>query len=90
MTLRVPSGPSLGLVLSLRSTTAPSRIHHAERAPPVDMVWLSHDLGSCPWDVDHAGCKRVVTLHSLEEPDISGKTLAEALAKCLLWPMEPE
>jgi hypothetical protein len=54
------------------------------------MVWLSHDLGSCPWDVDHAGCKRVVTLHSLEEPDISGKTLAEALAKCLLWPMEPE
>jgi hypothetical protein len=32
----------------------------------------------------------VVTLHSLGDPEVSGKMLAEALAKCLLWPMEPE
>ena len=44
--------------------------------------------GSCSWDVDHAGW--VVTLHSPEEQDFYGRTLAEALAWCLVWLMEPE
>ncbi len=44
--------------------------------------------GSCPWDVDQAGC--VVTLHSPDEQDFSGKTLEEALAWCLVWLMAPE
>ena len=41
--------------------------------------------GYCSWTVDHAGW--VVTLHSPEEPDFSGKTLEEALAWCLAWLM---
>jgi len=32
----------------------------------------------------------VVTLHSPEEQDFSGKTLEEALAWCLVWLMAPE
>ena len=44
--------------------------------------------GSCSWDVDHAGW--VVTLHSPEEQDVSGKTLEEALAWSLVWLMAPE
>jgi len=43
---------------------------------------------SCSWDGDHAGW--VVTLHSPEEQDFSGKTLEEALAWCLVWLMAPE
>jgi hypothetical protein len=43
---------------------------------------------SCSWDVDHASW--VVTLHSPEEQDVSGKTLEEALARCLVWLMTPE
>ena len=34
--------------------------------------------GSCSWTVDHAGW--VVTLHSPDEQNFSGKTLEEALA----------
>ena len=44
--------------------------------------------GSCSWDVDHAGW--VVTLHSPEEQDFYGRTLEEALAWSLVWPMAPE
>ena len=44
--------------------------------------------GYCSWDVDHAGW--VVTLHSSEEHDFSGKTLEEGLAWCLVWLMAPE
>jgi hypothetical protein len=44
--------------------------------------------GYCSWDVDHAGW--VVTLHSPNEQDFSGKTLEEALAWCLVWLMAPE
>jgi hypothetical protein len=44
--------------------------------------------GYCSWTVDHAGW--VVTLHSPEEQDFSGKTLEEALAWCLVWLMAPE
>ena len=44
--------------------------------------------GSCSWDVDDAGW--VVTLHSPEEQDFSGKTLEEARAWCLVWLMAPE
>jgi hypothetical protein len=32
----------------------------------------------------------VVTLHSPEDHDVSGKTLEEALAWCLVWLMAPE
>src|SRR5688500_15707197 len=39
--------------------------------------------GYCWWDVDHAS--RVVTLHSPEQQDFYGKTLEEALARCLVW-----
>jgi len=46
--------------------------------------------GYCSWDVDHAGCKWVVTLHSPEERDFYGRTLEEALAWCLVWLMFPE
>jgi hypothetical protein len=38
--------------------------------------------GSCSWDVDYAGW--VVTLHSPQEHEFSGKTLDEALAWCLV------
>ena len=41
--------------------------------------------GSCSWDVDHA--RWVVTLHSPEEQDVSGKSLEEALTWCLVWLM---
>ncbi len=44
--------------------------------------------GYCSWTVDHAGW--VVTLHSPEVQDFSGKTLEEALAWCLVWLMAPE
>jgi hypothetical protein len=44
--------------------------------------------GDCSWPVDHAGW--VVTLHSPEEQEFSGKTLEEALAWCLAWLMAPE
>ena len=44
--------------------------------------------GYCSWDVDHAGW--VVTLHSPEEQDFSGKTLEEGVAWCLVWVMAPE
>ncbi len=44
--------------------------------------------GSCSWTVDHAGW--VVTLHSPNEQDFSGKTLEEVLAWCLVWLMPPE
>lgn len=46
--------------------------------------------GYCSWDVDHAGCKWVVTLHSPEEQDFYGKALEEALAWCLVRLMAPE
>ncbi len=42
----------------------------------------------CSSTVDHAGW--VVTLHSPDEQDVSGKTLEEALAWCLVWLMTPE
>jgi hypothetical protein len=32
----------------------------------------------------------VVTLHSPKEQDVSGKTLEEALAWCLVWLKAPE
>ena len=41
--------------------------------------------GSCSWTVDHAGW--VVTLRSPEEQDVSGKTIKEGLAWCLVWLM---
>jgi hypothetical protein len=44
--------------------------------------------GSCSWDVDHAGW--VVTLHSREEQNFSGKTLEKALAWHLVWLMVQE
>ena len=44
--------------------------------------------GYCSWDVDHASW--VVTLHSPEEQDFSGKTLEEGLAWWLAWLMAPE
>jgi hypothetical protein len=44
--------------------------------------------GYCSWTVDHASW--VVTLHSHEEQDFYGKTLAEALAWCLVWLMATE
>jgi hypothetical protein len=46
--------------------------------------------GSCSWDVDHASCKWVVTLHSLEEQEFCDRTLEEALAWCLVLLMAPE
>jgi len=46
--------------------------------------------GSCSWDVDHAGCTWVVTLHSPEEQDFSGRTLEGGLAWCLVWLIVPE
>jgi hypothetical protein len=46
--------------------------------------------GSCSWDVDHASCTWVVTLHSPEEQDCCGRTLEEALAWGLVWLMAPE
>jgi hypothetical protein len=51
-----------------------------KQSPPADIVCLCCDLGSCSWTVDHAGCKWVVTPHSLEEHNFHGKTLEEALA----------
>jgi len=44
--------------------------------------------GSCSWTVDHAGW--VVTRHSSDEQEFSGKTLEEALAWCLVRLMAPE
>jgi hypothetical protein len=44
--------------------------------------------GYCWWDVDHAGW--VVTLSSSEERTFYGRTLEEALARCLVWLMAPE
>ena len=44
--------------------------------------------GYCSWDVDHADW--VVTLHSPEHQDFSGKIREEALAWCLVWLMAPE
>jgi hypothetical protein len=44
--------------------------------------------GYCDWTVDHAG--GIVTLMSPEEQTFYGKTLAEALAWCLVWLMAPE
>ena len=49
---------------------------YAGRSPLADMVLLCHDLGSCSWDVDHAGS--VVTRHSAKEQDVSDKTLEDA------------
>ena len=52
----------------------------------------SHAIGDrpglCSWEIDHASW--VVTLHAREEQDVSGKTLEEALAWCLVWLMAPE
>jgi hypothetical protein len=44
--------------------------------------------GDCSWTVDHAGW--VVSLHSPDEQDFSGRTLEEALAWCLVWLLAPE
>ena len=44
--------------------------------------------GYCDWTVDHAGW--VVMLYHPEEQTVSGKTLEEALAWCLVWLMAPE
>jgi len=44
--------------------------------------------GSRSWGVNHAGW--VVTLHSSEEQDCSGKTLEEALAWSQVWLMASE
>jgi hypothetical protein len=60
----------------------------AGRSPRADMVWPRHDLGSCWWDVDHAGW--VVTLSSPDEQEFYGRTLEEALTLCLVWLMAPE
>ena len=46
--------------------------------------------GSCSWDLNHAGCKWVVTLHCPEEQVFYGKTLEEALARCMVWLMAIE
>ena len=43
--------------------------------------------GYCSWTVDHAGW--VVTPHSPDEQDFSGRTLEEGLAWCLVWLMAP-
>jgi hypothetical protein len=42
---------------------------------------------SCSWDVDHTNCTWVAMLHSLEEPEFSGRMLEESLALCLVWLM---
>ena len=44
--------------------------------------------GYCWWDVDHAGW--VVTLDAPERHEFYGKTLEEALARCLVRLMAPE
>ena len=41
--------------------------------------------GYCSWDVAHASW--VVTLHSPDEQDVSGRALEEALTWCLVWLM---
>jgi hypothetical protein len=46
--------------------------------------------GYCWWDVDHAGCKWVVTLSSPERQTFYGRTLEEGLAWCLVWLTAPE
>ena len=51
-------------------------------------VAIAERRGSCSWDVDHAGW--VVTLHTPDEQDFSGRTLEEGLAWCLVWLMFPE
>jgi hypothetical protein len=38
-------------------------------------------VGIFAWTSEQAGCKWVVTLHSPDEHDFSGKTLEEALAR---------
>jgi hypothetical protein len=43
---------------------------------------IAHRRGYCWWTVDHAGW--VVTLHSPERQEFSGRTLEEALAWCLV------
>ena len=57
-------------------------LHDALRAA------IATGRGSCWGDGDRAGW--VVTLHSPEEQDFSGKMLEEALAWCLVWLMMPE
>ena len=44
--------------------------------------------GYCWWDVDHAGW--VMTLNSPERQVFYGRTLKEALARCLVKLMAPE
>ncbi len=76
MTLRVPPA-RLPMPASIRRwKAAPSKMPYAARR------------SYCSWDVDHAGW--VVTLYSPEEQDVSGKTLEEVLAWCLVSLMAPE
>jgi hypothetical protein len=44
--------------------------------------------GYCDWTVDHASW--VVMRSSPEEQTFYGRTLEEALARCLVWLMFPE
>jgi hypothetical protein len=44
--------------------------------------------GYCSWDVNHA--RWVVALRSPEEQQFLGRTLEEALARCLVWLLAPE
>jgi hypothetical protein len=77
---------------------APSTLAHAGVDPTLDGRALQAALraaiatrrGSCSWNIDHAGCKWVVTLHSPEEQDFYDRTLEEALTWCLVWLMDPE
>jgi hypothetical protein len=41
--------------------------------------------GYCSRTIDHTNCNWVVTRHTSEHHDFSGKTLEEALAWCLVW-----
>jgi hypothetical protein len=65
--------------------TVPESLQSGKSSPVPD-----HPPRLCSWDVDHAGCTWVVTLHSLEEQVFYGRTLEEALAWCLVWLTAPE
>jgi hypothetical protein len=45
--------------------------------------------GSCSWDGDYPGCKRVVTLPPPEAQHVSGRTLEKGLFWYLVWLMAP-
>jgi hypothetical protein len=82
--MRVISAPS-----SVYAVIRPPSMSPRNAQPRSDFVFLLKRKGEtvtrrgfCSWDVDYASW--VVTLHSPEEQDFSGKTLKEALAWCLV------